>query len=282
MKQSKETLTIVWFVVIIIFTQNSTADRKLPLEGGKIYLVTVGYNGVSIFYNNDGSPWVDQYHQGVAHQYALDFDNPPGDDNITIVATDVGEVEYIYNDPTTGYGWGVKLRHPNGHRTIYAHFTAQPFVSLNQTVVQGQPLGKMGATGWAQGTHLHFEEIDENGNSVRPEPMSGYTSFTPGFSYTSDNYPNSSSLVALYSNGSTNQRILSCYNQNGGQDMFGSPWSNGSGGVYVHSWPDNSSDPDAVWLQDFLTASGHWWQIVDNPAAGAAFSGARPNTYFLA
>ena len=124
----------------------------------------------------------------MGHQYALDFDNPLGDEDITIVATDAGYVEYIYNDPTTGYGWGIKLRHNNDHRTIYGHFADKPWVQLNQTIVQGQPLGKMGDTGWSCGTHLHFEEIDEYGNSVKPEPMSGCINFTPGVSYPSDNY----------------------------------------------------------------------------------------------
>ena len=257
-------LSFVSLTMVLVFAQSSLADRKLPLESGKTYKVTVGYNGASIFKNSDGSPWIDVYHQGAGHKYALDFDNPPGDENVTIVAIDAGVVESIYVDSTTGYGFGVKLRHSNNHRTIYAHFVSQSWVQLNQNVTQGQPLGKMGATGWAEGTHLHFEEIDENGNSVKPEPMSGYTNFTPGQSYTSDNY----FVVGSYANGTLSQPILTRYTQsaNSGHPL-GSPRDNKGGGVYVHNW-------NGVVLQDFYGNSTGFYHgytsIILNPASTTA------------
>ena len=76
MKKRMKMLSFVSLTMVLVFAQSSLADRKLPLESGKTYKVTVGYNGASIFKNSDGSPWIDVYHQGAGHKYALDFDNP--------------------------------------------------------------------------------------------------------------------------------------------------------------------------------------------------------------
>ena len=55
-----------------------------------------------------------------------------------------------------GYGNAVVVKHANGHSTVYAHLS-QMAVRRGQSVAQGQTIGKVGATGWATGPHLHFE-----------------------------------------------------------------------------------------------------------------------------
>jgi murein DD-endopeptidase MepM/ murein hydrolase activator NlpD len=55
-----------------------------------------------------------------------------------------------------GYGKAVVVKHHNGHSTVYAHLS-QMLVKRGQSVAQGQSIGKVGATGWATGPHLHFE-----------------------------------------------------------------------------------------------------------------------------
>ncbi len=55
-----------------------------------------------------------------------------------------------------GYGNAVVVKHHNGHSTVYAHLS-QMLVKRGQSVAQGQSIGKVGATGWATGPHLHFE-----------------------------------------------------------------------------------------------------------------------------
>jgi murein DD-endopeptidase MepM/ murein hydrolase activator NlpD len=55
-----------------------------------------------------------------------------------------------------GYGNAVVVKHANGHTTVYAHLS-QISVRRGQSVSQGQTIGKVGATGWATGPHLHFE-----------------------------------------------------------------------------------------------------------------------------
>ncbi len=55
-----------------------------------------------------------------------------------------------------GYGNIVVVRHFNGIETVYAHLSKR-FVSPNDTIKAGQPLGLGGRTGRATTEHLHFE-----------------------------------------------------------------------------------------------------------------------------
>lgn len=61
-----------------------------------------------------------------------------------------------------GYGWNggygkyVKINHPNGTKTIYAH-NIQNQASVGQYVAQGQLIAYMGSTGRSTGCHVHWE-----------------------------------------------------------------------------------------------------------------------------
>ena len=55
-----------------------------------------------------------------------------------------------------GFGNVVMVKHAGGQTTVYAHLS-RINVKRGQTVMQGQTLGLVGATGWATGPHLHFE-----------------------------------------------------------------------------------------------------------------------------
>lgn len=67
--------------------------------------------------------------------------------------TIVGEAVSGWNG---GYGLFVKITHPNGTDTLYAHMS-KVLVTTGQTVKKGQQIGKMGSTGRSTGSHLHFE-----------------------------------------------------------------------------------------------------------------------------
>ena len=66
-----------------------------------------------------------------------------------------------------GYGNLVKLKHPNGSVTFYAH-NHRIMVRRGQKVKQGQQIAKMGSTGYSTGSHLHFEIRSNGKTAVNP------------------------------------------------------------------------------------------------------------------
>lgn len=77
------------------------------------------------------------------------------------------------------YGNCVKIKHPNGYSTLYAHLSAVT-VKLGQTVAQSQQIGNMGNTGNSYGSHLHFEVRNTSGSCIDPAPY--LTADLPGLS----------------------------------------------------------------------------------------------------
>lgn len=67
-----------------------------------------------------------------------------------------------------GYGYAVELRHGKGQVTsLYGHLTSIA-VHKGQWVRMGNLIGRMGATGDADGVHTHFE-IRVNGVTTNPD-----------------------------------------------------------------------------------------------------------------
>lgn len=81
-----------------------------------------------------------------------------------IYAADSGTV--VTSEKSSSYGNYVVISHGNGKTTLYGHMS-QRLVKAGDTVKKGQVIGYAGATGVANGPHLHFE-IWENGNRVNP------------------------------------------------------------------------------------------------------------------
>ena len=105
-----------------------------------------------------------------AGHYAYDIadrSKPP------ILAAASGTIVYTSSgDYDGGYGNNVWIDHGNGYRTHYAHMEAI-YVSVGDTVVQGQVIGQMGNTGrvyGATGIHLHLE-LEYNGAKISPSVM---------------------------------------------------------------------------------------------------------------
>lgn len=55
-----------------------------------------------------------------------------------------------------GFGKYIKLVHPNGTETLYAHLS-KANIGQGQSISRGQIIGLMGTTGRSTGCHLHFE-----------------------------------------------------------------------------------------------------------------------------
>ncbi len=57
-----------------------------------------------------------------------------------------------------GYGNCIEIRHSGGITTLYAHLSGfAPSIRKGVRVRQGEPIGYVGATGFATGPHLHYE-----------------------------------------------------------------------------------------------------------------------------
>ena len=78
-----------------------------------------------------------------------------GGDNKTIYPIAEGVVESI-NAHGKAYGNHVCVKHPDGNVSLYAHMS-KVSVKVGQSVGLDTPLGLMGATGNANGAHLHLE-----------------------------------------------------------------------------------------------------------------------------
>lgn len=81
----------------------------------------------------------------------VDFAAPTG---TRIYAAGDGRVAYA--GWARGYGRYVRIEHTNGYETRYGHMSRID-VKRGQRVRQGQLIGRVGATGWATGPHLHYE-----------------------------------------------------------------------------------------------------------------------------
>ena len=80
-----------------------------------------------------------------------------------IAANDGVVIKAGYN---TAYGNMVIIDHGGGVSTLYAH-GSEILVTLGQEVKQGDPILKVGMTGYATGPHAHFE-VRVNGEYVQP------------------------------------------------------------------------------------------------------------------
>ncbi len=86
-----------------------------------------------------------------------------------IIATAPGEV-ITAGWNSGGYGKLVKVRHPDGSLTLYAH-NSRLLVRRGQKVEQGQQIAEMGSTGYSTGPHLHFEVHPKGRGAVNPIAM---------------------------------------------------------------------------------------------------------------
>jgi murein DD-endopeptidase MepM/ murein hydrolase activator NlpD len=105
-----------------------------------------------------GSRRFSGWHRGV------DIKAPPG---TPIRAAAPGTV--VFSGRQSSYGRMVKIAHPNGLSTVYAHNSAN-FVKAGDPVKAGTVIGTVGRTGRATTNHVHFE-IRRQGVAKNPLPL---------------------------------------------------------------------------------------------------------------
>lgn len=130
------------------------ADYKPIIVVGQVVVATAPVNDVCLasgFGLRGGRP-----HQGIDLT-----SRPPG----TIYSAAPGRI--IEARYSSGYGNQVLLDHGHGVYTRYAHLADfDPSIVLGESIGFGQPVGLMGATGNAEGPHLHFEILTGDYNNA--------------------------------------------------------------------------------------------------------------------
>lgn len=98
----------------------------------------------------------------------LDYNCAVGD---SVWASDRGIVVLASNNPNSGAGKHVVIKHPDGSQTIYYHLS-KVFVGNGTRVKQREEIGKTGNTGTqTTGPHLHFAIKDKRGKFLDPEKV---------------------------------------------------------------------------------------------------------------
>jgi murein DD-endopeptidase MepM/ murein hydrolase activator NlpD len=110
-----------------------------------------------------GNRWIVEEQRSQFHK-GIDI-TKPGCDGELIVASAGGTVIQASNTGN-GYGICVIIDHGNNISTLYAHMSST-VTSVGAVVEQGDPLGYIGHTGNAYGSHLHFE-VRVNGSHTEP------------------------------------------------------------------------------------------------------------------
>ncbi|MEE9315592.1 MAG: peptidoglycan DD-metalloendopeptidase family protein [bacterium] len=98
---------------------------------------------------------------GKRHQ-GVDIEGRKG---ASIVAIYDGIVTYS-NNKLRGYGNMVIIKHNEDYSSVYAHKLIN-LVKEGERVNKGEAIAEVGATGWADVPHVHFE-IRERGKAVNP------------------------------------------------------------------------------------------------------------------
>lgn len=88
-----------------------------------------------------------------------------------IYASATGKVTFASYD-NSGYGNYIIIDHGNGIETLYGH-CSELYVSVGDTVSEGESIAAVGSTGNSTGNHLHFE-VRKNGSQVNPVAYIGY------------------------------------------------------------------------------------------------------------
>ena len=150
-------LDLVDLEILMTALENNDTTRYV---GGTFAWPAPGYYTITSPYSMRLHPIIKVYrlHTG------MDIGAPMG--SYAIAANDgiVTKATYSYS-----YGNMVTIDHGGGVSTLYAH-GSEILVNVGDVVKRGDPVLKVGSTGWSTGPHSHFE-IRINGNTIDPYPF---------------------------------------------------------------------------------------------------------------
>lgn len=129
------------------------AALRAPIPSSPIRLLAPLGGRIGDYFGPRGN----QFHPGI------DYPAPTG---TPVAAAGRGQVVFAGWD-SGGYGRLVVVEHPQGVRSMYAHLS-DIGVRRGESVVAGSRIGRVGATGFATGPHLHFELRLSGGAAVDP------------------------------------------------------------------------------------------------------------------
>lgn len=174
----------------------------------------------------------------------------------------------------TGYGIYLKIDHPGGFATLYAHLS-RPAVKIGQRVKQGQVIAFSDNTGNSTGPHLHFE-LRKNNTPIDPTPFLSFTPPSPLVGQDDVSPPNCKQLGIVPISGRGEER--------GGSEEKPEPGLSLATVIFpvrTRSFPDTSTDqnitgllPAGLSLRILATLTdphgNHWVKIAQTPPAYAA------------
>ena len=144
-------------------SSGSSGGRSSGSSGGTVRPPKT-YSGGNFAWPTSSRHVSQYYHYG---HYGLDIDGSTGD---PIFAAAAGTVTFA-GWKNNGGGYQVWISHGSGLYTTYNHMSSVS-IGRGQSVGKGQRVGRMGATGFATGSHLHFEvwkgQIWSGGSRVNP------------------------------------------------------------------------------------------------------------------
>ncbi len=115
-----------------------------------------GYRANPFYNRGQGGGGARKLHRGV------DLKGKRGD---LVVAAAEGVVLEARKS-SRGYGNRVRIFHPSGYVTLYAHLSAI-YVKRDQYIRPGDRVGAVGSTGHSTGPHLHYE-VHRQGKAINP------------------------------------------------------------------------------------------------------------------
>lgn len=148
-------LDLVEVEILMAALENS--DSKYA--GGNFSWPAPGYYTITSKYGMRLHPIIKTY----CNHSGMDIGAPEGSYAIAANGGVVTKATYSYS-----YGNMVMINHGGGVTTLYAH-GSKILVNVGDTVERGDPIMKVGSTGWSTGPHLHFE-IRINGKTIDPYP----------------------------------------------------------------------------------------------------------------